>query len=203
VTSKAVPQDPIRRYSNVAVAFHWVSAALVLTQLVLGFTFAEFIVKGRTHTEILAWHKALGAAILILTLFRLGYRLKNPAPPFPTELPRWRRVAAEWNQRLFYFMLIVLPVTGLLLVSGRSKDGTTSFIGGSKIPVVPRISKPLGEISGTAHVVLVYTTIALLLLHIGAALYQQFVEHDRTAARMPPFQAPDGQAALVRQGSQA
>ena len=37
---EAVPQDPVRRYSNVAVAFHWLTAALVLTQIVLGFAFA-------------------------------------------------------------------------------------------------------------------------------------------------------------------
>ena len=31
---EAVPQDPLRRYSNAAVAFHWVTVALVLTQVV-------------------------------------------------------------------------------------------------------------------------------------------------------------------------
>ena len=182
------------------MTFHWVIAALVLTQVVLGFAFAEFMGQGPARMEVLNWHKALGATILILTLFRLGYRLKNPPPPFPPELPRWRRVAAEWNQWLFYFMLIVLPLTGLIAVSGRAKDGMTSFIGGTKIPAVPGISEPTGETSGDAHVVLVYTTIALLLLHVGAALYQQFLEHDRTAGRMPPFQAPDGEQAVIGQG---
>jgi cytochrome b561 len=196
----AVPQEPIRRYSNIAVTFHWVTAALVLTQVVLGFAFAEFIVKGPTHTQILAWHKAIGALILLLTLFRLGYRLNNPPPPFLPELPRWRRIAAEWNQRLFYFLLIALPLTGLFLVSSLSKDGTTSFIGGTRIPVVPGISKPLGELSGQVHVILVFTTIALLLLHVSAAIYQQFVEHDRTAGRMPPFEAPNGERAVIGQG---
>ena len=192
--------SPIRRYSNVAIAFHWATAALVLTQLALGFMFAEFILKGPTHTEILAWHKAVGALILVLSLARLGYRLQNPPPPFPAELPRWRRTAAEANQWFFYVMLVVLPVTGLLLVSGRSKDGTTSFIGGTKVPVIPGIARPAGEVSGTAHVVLVYVTIALLCLHVAAALYQQFVEHDRTAARMPPFKAPNGETPVVGQG---
>ena len=36
---EAVPQHPIRRYSNPAVTFHWVVVALVLTQVVIGFTF--------------------------------------------------------------------------------------------------------------------------------------------------------------------
>lgn len=198
--SEAVPQHPVRRYSNMAVTFHWVTAALVLTQVVIGFAFAEFLPRGSTHTEFLAWHKGLGALILVLTLCRLFYRLRNPPPPFLPELPHWKRVVAEWNQYFFYFALIVLPVSGLLLVSSMSKDGTTAFIGGSKIPVIPGISRPVGEASGSIHVLLVYVTIALLLLHVGAALYQQFVEHDRTAGRMPPFQAPDGEQAVVGQG---
>src|SRR3954453_10894847 len=93
---EAVPQDPIRRYSNSAVAFHWVTAALVLTQVVIGFAFAEFMEKGPARSELFAWHKTIGALILLLTLARLGYRLKVPPPPFPTDLPRWRRVAAVW-----------------------------------------------------------------------------------------------------------
>ena len=32
-------QEPVRRYSNVAVTFHWVTVALVLAQAYLGFAF--------------------------------------------------------------------------------------------------------------------------------------------------------------------
>ena len=197
---EAVPQDPIRRYSNAAVAFHWVTVALVLTQVVIGFTFAEFMEKGPAQAQLFAWHKAIGATILILALVRLAYRLKNPPPPFPPELPRWKRIVAVWNHRAFYFLLIVLPLTGLVAVSGLSKTGTTELPGGITIPIIPGISAETGDTFGDVHVVLVFTTIALLLLHVAAAIQQQFFEHDRTAARMPPFQAPGGEHAVIGQG---
>ena len=197
---EAVPQDPIRRYSNTAVALHWITVALVLTQVVLGFAFAEFMTKGPAQSEVFAWQKTLGALILVLALIRLAYRLANPPPPFPTELPRWRRIVAVWNHRAFYFLLIVLPLTGLVAVSGMSADGHTMLAGGIRIPIIPGISRDTGETSGDLHVVLVFTTIALLLLHVAAALQQQFFEHDRAAGRMPPFQAPDGEQAVVGQG---
>ena len=197
---EAVPQDPVRRYSNAAVSFHWITAALVVTQVVLGFAFAEFMDKGPARAEVFAWHKTIGALILILALIRLAYRLKNPPPPFPVELPRWKRLAAVWNHRAFYFLLIVLPLTGLIAVSGMSDTGTTKLAGGLTIPVLPGISEELGETSGDLHVVLVFTTIALLLLHVAAAISQQFFEHDRTAGRMPPFQAPGGEQAVIGQG---
>ena len=197
---EAVPQEPIRRYSNAAVAFHWITAALVLTQVVIGFTFAEFMEKGPAQSELFAWHKTIGAIILILALIRLAYRLKFPPPPFPPELPAWRRIAATWSHRAFYFLLIVLPLTGLIAVSGLAHGPTTPLVGGLALPVIPGIGKETGGTSGDLHVVLVYATIALLLLHVGAALYQQFFEHDRTAGRMPPFQAPRGEQAVIGQG---
>ena len=198
---QAVPQDPIRRYSNTAVALHWITVVLVLTQVVLGFAFAEFMSKGPAEADVFAWHKTLGALILIISLVRLAYRSANPPPPFPTELPRWRRLAAVWNHRAFYFLLIVLPLTGLIAVSGLSPDAHTTLAGGVRIPVIPGIARETGETSGDVHVVLVFTTIALLLLHVAAALQQQFFEHDRAAGRMPPFHAPDGEQAVVGQGS--
>ena len=200
---QAAAQHPIRRYSNVAVAFHWTVVALVLTQVAIGFTFAELLPKGPTQAAVFTWHKTLGALILLLTLARLAYRLRNSPPPFPRELPHWRRIVAVWNHRLFYLLLILLPLTGLIAVSGDARRWFTPLIGGIPLPVVPGISGDTGDTSGGVHVVLVYTTIALLLLHVGAAIYQQFFEHDRSAGRMPPFQAPGDERAVIGQGGSA
>lgn len=196
----AVAQDPIRRYSNVAVALHWTTVVLVLAQVVLGFAFAEFMAKGPAQVQVFAWHKTIGALILVVALIRLGYRLANPPPPFPPELPRWRRIAAVWNHRAFYFLLIALPLTGLIAVSGMSPNGHTTLAGGVSLPIIPGIARETGETSGDIHVLLVFTTIALLLLHVAAAVQQQFFEHDRAAGRMPPFHAPHGEQAVVGQG---
>ena len=50
---------------------------------------------------------------------------------------------------------------------------------------------------GDAHIVLVFVTIALVVLHVGAALKHQFVDHARASGRMPPFQTPDGEPVAV------
>ena len=181
-------QHPLRRYSNVAVSLHWITVLLVLTQVWLGFTFAE-MERGPGRAMYFTWHKTVGATILVLSIIRLLYRLKNPPPPFPPELPRWERVVAVWNHRAFYFLLIALPLTGLIAVSGRADTWSTPLVGGIPLPVVPGVSESTGEMSGGVHEVLVFTTLALLLLHIGAALKQQFFDRPgRMSGRMPPFQ---------------
>src|SRR5215218_3931548 len=111
------------RYKSIVVWIHWITAALVVTQVVVGFTFAELLPRGPQRTELFAWHKTIGATILVLALIRLAVRLMNPPPPYPSDFPKWERFLAVWNHRLFYILLIGLPLTGLLAVSGRAEGG--------------------------------------------------------------------------------
>ena len=88
------PQGAVLRYSNTAVTFHWITAALVLVQAYLGFRFG-LSEPGPARDEIFIWHKSVGALILLLVLARLAYRVKNPPPPFPPELSAFELVHME------------------------------------------------------------------------------------------------------------
>ena len=71
MASNPMPRHaPVRRYSNWAVTFHWITVVLVLAQAVLGFAFAASA-QGPGKMEIFIWHKTVGATILLLTLARL------------------------------------------------------------------------------------------------------------------------------------
>src|SRR6476469_7749800 len=148
--TEAVPQRPLRRYSNLAVTFHWLTAALVLFQIWLGLSFAD-MAQGPRRSDLFTRHRTMGALILLIVLARLPYRLMNPPPPYPPELPRWERVAGTWNHRLFYLVLIALPIGGLIAVSGHTEGSTISLLGGLAIPKIPGISKEMGELGGGVH----------------------------------------------------
>jgi cytochrome b561 len=178
------------RYKSIVVWIHWITALLVVTQVIIGFTFDEFMERGPARSEVFAWHKTLGATILVLALVRLAVRLLNPPPPYPSDFPKWERFLAVWNHRLFYFLLIALPLTGLAAVSGRAEDGTVPLLFGLKLPAIPGIAPENGF--GDVHAVLVITTLALVVLHVGAALYNQFGSSTNVADRMPPFRAREG-----------
>ena len=186
---EATPQhDVVLRYNNVAVAIHWLTVALILAQIWLGFTF-NYMERGPARADLFVWHKTVGATILTLALIRLAWRLSHKPPPFPEELPRWERFAAVWNHRVFYALLVGLPLTGLTAASGGADAATTPLALGLALPVIPGVSEALGESIGDVHRLLVYTTLALLALHVGAALKHQFVDRARVAGRMPPFRA--------------
>ena len=174
------------RYKPLVVAIHWITALFVVAQVVIGLKFAD-MPKGPVRTDLFAWHKTVGVIILLLALVRLAVRLMNPPPPFPQGIPKWERTAAVWSHRLFYLLLIALPLTGLAAVSGRAVGGLVPIKFGLSLPAIPGVG-PDNEF-GDVHVVLVFTTIALLVLHIGAALKNQFFSKTDVADRMPPFRA--------------
>jgi cytochrome b561 len=196
---ETAPQDAVLRYSNTAVALHWITVVLVLLQAYLGFTFA-LSGPGPARDGIFIWHKTIGIVILLVALARLAYRLKNPPPPFPPELSAWERVAAVWNHRMFYALLIAMPIVGFVAVSGYASGPTTPLLGGIEVPVIPGISKDIGDVAGEVHELAAYLLVALIVLHVAAALKHQFVDKWRGSARMPPFTS-HGEPVVIGQGS--
>lgn len=192
------PQRAVLRYSNATVAFHWTTVLLVLSQAYLGFRFG-LSEPSPARDEIFIWHKTFGVVILLLTLARLAYRLKSPPPPFPPELPAWERFAAVWNHRLFYLLLIAMPIVGFIAVSGYANGPTTPLLGGIEVPVIPGISKDVGDAAGEVHELSAFLLVFLILVHLGAALKHQFIDRWRGSARMPPFTS-NGEPVVIGQG---
>ena len=174
------------RYSTAAVVIHWLTAALLLTQLYIGWTFHE-MPRGPVRMEWFMWHKTIGAAILLLAFVRLAERLMRRPPPFPADYPKWQAAAASWGHRFLYLMLILLPLTGLAAVSWRGPE--VELLGGLTIPAIPGVTEDAHELFEEAHEVLVWTTVALLAGHVVAALWHQFVDRGVIANRMWPFRA--------------
>lgn len=181
------------RYRGIVIAIHWLSAALIVTQVAVGFIFSD-LPRGPERMELFTWHKTIGATILLLSLARLGVRFLNPPPPYPQDFPRWERALAVWNHRIFYFLLVAIPLTGLAAVSGRAEGGMVDLLWGMEIPAIPGIPKE--NEFGDVHEWLVYATLALLVLHVGAALKNQFITPGPVAARMPPFRAADSDSVV-------
>ncbi len=82
---------------------------------------------------------------------------------------------------MLYFLTLALPLTGLAAVSKRASGGMTELAFGTWFPVVP--IPALGD----PHKWLAYAMIGLLVIHVLAALKNQFLNRGPVADRMPPF----------------
>lgn len=176
------------RYNNVAVALHWVMAALVLLQIYVGFTFGN-MERGPERGLWFDWHKTLGATILVLALLRLWWRLANPPPPLPADMPGWEKALSRAVHFLFYVGLIGLPLTGWATIStgGSAQDSAfTTLVGGIPFPFIPGLPQESHDAFEIGHKLLVWTAITLAVLHVSAALKHQFADR-RYNGRMPPL----------------
>lgn len=185
------PGLPRARYTNVAIAFHWLIAALILLNLVLGFRMA--FLKGLAQFNIFQLHKSVGITILLLSLGRLAWRLMNPPPPEPASLKPWEKVAAQAVHWSFYGIMIGMPLTGWLVVSTSPYNLPTllyHLVPWPHLPVVHDLPAPqktaVNHLSGTAHVALAWGTLGLLALHIGAVVKHQFLDGHPVLGRMAP-----------------
>lgn len=171
------------RYTRGAIAFHWLIAALVAVNLLLGFLNDDL---GRAaRAWLMFFHKATGITILALSVARLGWRLGHRPPAFDAVLAGWERALARLVHALFYVLLIGLPLSGWLLSS--SSGRATDWFGLIDIPPLPvSRSDDAHDALEDAHEWIAKGMIGLILLHVAGALKHHLQGHRHLIGRMAP-----------------
>ena len=72
-----------------ARVLHWTMAVLILAMLFIGVGMVGTV--SPKHQWLLAIHRPLGVAILLLVVVRLAVRLRTQPPALPDDMPRWQR----------------------------------------------------------------------------------------------------------------
>lgn len=175
------------RYSAVAIVLHWLIALAIVTLVVIG-----IVMTGLPDTELTRkftlyqWHKSLGITVLLLSLLRLAWRLTHRPPPLPDTLKPWERLAARATHIGFYVLIIVIPLLGWAMVSASPYNIPTVLYGEIPWPHLP-VPKSAFEAFKAGHVWLAFGAVALLVLHVAAALKHHYILKDDVLARMLPF----------------
>jgi cytochrome b561 len=185
------------RYDPIAVTLHWIIAIAIICMIILGYTMTGDGVKGTPKQyELYQLHKSIGITILLLSLFRLFWRIKNPPPPLPSSLKRWEGLAANTVHWGLYALMIGIPLSGWAMVSASPLGLPTKLFGTvpwPHLPILPDLPNrgDYASVFREGHELLVLGTIGLLVLHIGAALQHHFLFRNQIVFRMAPkFMAP-------------
>lgn len=152
-------------YSLNQIRLHWVVAALIAMQYLIGESIAHAFAARADGTDsgfdpLVPLHVFGGLAILLLAVWRIMLRITRgvPAPP-ASESAKLRRLSAA-SHGLLYLLMIVMPVSGAMAWFGDA--GVAA--------VVHNVSKVL--------------LLLLVVLHIVGALAHQFVLRTGLMARM-------------------
>lgn len=178
----------VERYNGGAIFLHWVIALLVIGNLAGGLLH-ENLLDGQRW--VMPLHKATGILILTLSLVRLGWRIAFRPPAPPSDRPQWERMLTTAVHWLFYFMIIAIPLSGWAMSSSAKTPRPISFYGLFEVPFLP-VGREINGFAHEAHELLGFALLALIVLHVGAALRHHLVLRDATLARMGLGSAPNG-----------
>ena len=137
---------------------HWLMAICILAMLFIGVGMVSTVSELRTW--LIDLHKPLGILILCLAAIRACIRLTCPAPAPP----------------LLYALMFALPLVGWAMLSAGGYP--VQLFGALQLPPIAPVDGPLFAFLRQAHTVLAMTLFAIILAHLGAALFHAWVRRD-------------------------
>jgi cytochrome b561 len=177
---------PGRRYRPTARWLHWLVALLVLSTLPAGQTMIIEGLPRSVQDTLFIFHKNVGVVILLLVLWRLGFRMLHPAPPLPASLPVWQRRAARASHAALYTLLLLMPLSGYVRV--RAGGFPIEALDALGVPALVPRSDALAEAAQAIHAYGRIALVAVIVLHVAAAIQHAAWRRDGVFSRMwPPW----------------
>lgn len=167
-----------KRYAPVHVVIHWLMAVLVFAMLGVGkFAMPSVSPQDPQKVMMLQSHTYIGAAITVLLIARLIVRFTTKSPAPADAGHAFLNFVGKAVHVLFYVLLIGMAISGLGMYQLANLPAV--FSGAQAYPVNFFDFPPRN-----GHGLLSWVLLALVLMHVGAALYHQFVRKDNLIARM-------------------
>lgn len=167
----------LKKWSVSSRIFHWISAALLLITWIMMFLYDSLDSK-----LYIGLHKAFGVSLLFWMIARVINRIFTKAPP-PAVMPKWQLLLSQLSHFTLYALLIAMPIAGLLMsvYGGRPVD----MFGIFEIPVFVTPDRGMARLYNDWHADILWPIILIFTaIHIGAALYHQFIKKDNLMSRM-------------------
>ncbi|GMU42420.1 MAG: cytochrome b [Xanthomonadales bacterium] len=176
--------EPVARYSGLAITLHWLLALLVIGLLGVG-VWMTGLKTSPTKIAVYGWHKALGLTVLALAVLRLLWRVHRPPPPLAESIPAWQVALATQAHRAMYTLLLAMPLSGWLQNSAAGFPLT--WFGLFKVPALIARDKAAFAFWQQAHEWLSWALMALIVLHVLAALKHHYLDRDDALKRILPW----------------
>lgn len=180
------------RYSTVAIILHWMIALGILTLIAMGLVMDHLHLDTMRVFQLYQLHKSIGITVMGLIALRIGWRLTHSAPALPVDMPALEKKGAHLAHLALYGLQIVLPLSGWAMVSVSVLGIPTVLFGTLPWPDLPVLStlsnkEPVEATLKVVHHWVSWVLLALIGLHIAAALRHQFVLRDHVLRQMLPF----------------
>ena len=168
------------RYHPFLVSLHWILAILVIVSLVMGGnTLSETPNSDPEKIFYLRIHMSMGIIILVLMFVRFVVRSKTQKPPHADIGNALLNKLSVFAHYLLYGLVILMCASGIGI---SIMAGLADIVFGGSGTALPASFDEL--LPKLIHGVLAIALMIVLVSHILAALYHQFVRKDGLFSRM-------------------
>ena len=186
-------QNTADNYGSIAKWLHWLTAVLFLGSYVSVY-YRQWFTEEETpeNWTALQLHLSIGVTIAILVTLRILWRISNRVPD-PEPGSKLEHLAANLGHYSLYAIMVIMPVTGYLgtgvnteyffsfdIPSFKSTAIFASYFGDTM--TFKEFEEPIDFIH--KDILGAWVVWLLILGHVSAALYHQFVRNDRTVRKM-------------------
>lgn len=176
-----------RGYGTTARTLHWLVAALIVLMIPAGAVMVREGLDRDIRDALFLFHKNVGSLLIALVALRLVWRLTHWPTPLPVAIPGWQRAAAGASHLALYALMVIMPLSGYVRVrAGGFPIEALDAMG--LPPLVPR-SEALASAASTLHGVAAWALLAVLAVHVAAALNHALIRRDGIWQRMWPPRA--------------
>ena len=169
-------------YGTTAKSLHWFIVLLLASQYLIGW-FMPNIRAGMAPGAAMTWHISIGMMIFAVMLVRFAWRLIHPVAP-ESSLPAYQRMASEAVHWLLYLLVLLTTLSGWLFASARGWKINWFF--GPPLPMLTHENPGLRAAIDGWHQVFEWSLLALIGIHVSAALLHLFYYRDSVVRRMLP-----------------
>ena len=154
----------------IAKIFHWITAILIIWQLFTGFNLStlEFSPQKIIFIEI---HKIFGTSILVIILFRLGWRFYNTSPS-NIDLPKLHRITSVIIHNFLYILVILTTIQGTLMTQVGGFD--VKLLGLITMPRLITENLDMYPDFKNFHYTLWMLLLTAFIIHLLGGLYHYF-----------------------------
>lgn len=176
-----------QQYTRTAMLLHWLLGIALIGLFGLGVYMADLPFSPQ-RLKFYNWHKWAGVSILVMSLLRLAWRLRNKPPQLPASvqkaMPQWQQVAHHGAHHLLYVLFFAVPLLGWAYSSAAGFP--IVLFGLWQLPDFVAASPELAEALKPLHKLSAFAMAALVVVHVAAALKHQLIDRDGLLLRMLP-----------------
>jgi cytochrome b561 len=170
---------PVAHYPVRTRILHWLTAALVVSALFIGFTMVNTI---DSYASLVDAHMTLGVVILAVVIARAANRLTHRAPAMPVTVGSMERTLIVGSEVMLYALMFAQPTVGWAMVSASGKP--VVIFASLRLPRIAPVDADLYFVLRQMHTLVAYSLVALIAIHVSAVLWHTFARRDGMLFRM-------------------